>query len=232
MSANTFSIGRRQILLAGGAAFLLSRCAGAGSQIQIYVLRPDLPVNAPGPKVKWELAISTPYAASSLNSERIALTRTPETLDFYADATWTDRLPIILQNCMVETFEKSGRIEGVSRDTTGLKADFVLETEVRDFAAHYEASSNGPPEVVVRLASKLVALPDRVIVGSRDSLHRAQAADTRLPAVVSAFNVALTAALKEIVEWTLSAPPPELVAPPSPASAPVRRRRRRRRQHA
>jgi cholesterol transport system auxiliary component len=225
--SNMLRLDRRHLLLTGGA-FVLAACASDGSKTQIYVLRPDLPTNVPGAKVKWELAVAVPYAAGSLNSERIALTRTPETLDFFADSQWTDRLPVLLQNCLIETFEKSGRINAVSRDTAGLKADFVLETEVRDFAAHYE-NATAVPEIVVRIAAKLVALPERTIVGTLDAVHRATATENRVPAIVSAFNVALTAALKEIVQWTLNAPPASLVAPPAPAPAPARRRRRRRR---
>jgi cholesterol transport system auxiliary component len=223
--SDTLSLDRRHLLIAG-SAFALAACATGGNQTQIYVLRPDAPAGPAGARVKWELAVAVPYAAGSLNSERIALTRTTETLDFFADAAWTDRLPVVLQNCLIESFEKSGRINAVSRETAGLKADFVLETEVRDFAAHYEAAS-GAPEVNVRIAAKLVAAADRTIVGTLDSMHRATAAENRVPAIVSAFNVALTAALKEIVEWSLNAPPASLAAPPSPT--PVRRRRRRRR---
>jgi cholesterol transport system auxiliary component len=230
MSANSIGLDRRHVLLTGAAAFVLAACAGGGRQTQIYVLRPDLPNSPAGPKVKWELAVAMPYAAGSLNSERIALTRTTSTLDFFAESAWTDALPALLQNCMIESFEKSGRINAVSRETSGLKADFVLETEVRDFAAHYENATT-TPEIVVRIAAKLVALPERTIVGTLDKPHRATAAENNVPAVVSAFNMALTASLREIVDWTLAAPPSALTGPPAPAPA-RRRRRRRRRSHA
>jgi cholesterol transport system auxiliary component len=232
MSAKSIGLNRRHLFLASGATLALAGCAGGGNKTQIYVLRPDLPTNPAGPKVKWELTVAMPYAAGSLNSERIALTRTTSTLDFFADSAWTDQLPVLLQNCLIETFEKSGRIAAVSRETAGLKAAFVLETEVRDFAAHYENAVD-TPEIVVRIAAKLVALPERTIVGTLDSLHRANAAENKVPAIVSAFNVALTASLNEIVNWTLAAPPAALISPPAPATpARRKRRRRRRRQHA
>jgi cholesterol transport system auxiliary component len=228
MSAHSFLLDRRHLLLAGGAAFVLAACATGNRQTQIYVLRPDIPNNPPGQKVNWELAVAVPYAAGSLNSERIALTRTAATLDFFADSAWTDQLPVLLQNCLIESFEKSGRIKGVSRETAGLQADYALETEVRDFAAHYEAAENAP-EVVVRIAAKMVKLPDRTIVSTFDSVQRSTATENRVPAVVSAFNVALTASLREIVAWTLSAPG---AAAPAPATPTRRRRRRRRRASA
>jgi cholesterol transport system auxiliary component len=227
MSAHSFALDRRHLLLAGGAAFVLAACATSGRQTQIYVLRPDIPNNPPGNKVGWELAVGIPYAAGSLNSDRIALTRTSETLDFFADSAWTDQLPVMLQNALIESFEKSGRIKAVSRETAGLQADYVLETEVRDFAARY-SSADAPPDVVVRIAAKIVKLPDRTIVSTHDFVQRSTASENRVPAVVSAFNAALTASLREIVEWTLNAPS-GTSAPASPAR---RRRRRRRRAHA
>jgi len=232
MNANSFGqVNRRHLLMAGGAAFLLAGCAGGSKPIQIYVLKPDLARNnspgPPGAKVTWDLAVATPYAIASLNLERIALTRSASTLDYFADAAWTDRLPVLLQNSLIESFEASGRIASVSRDTAGLKTDFVLETEVRDFAAHYEAAVTAP-DVVVAITAKLVALPERTIVGTLDSQQHAQADANNVPAIVAAFNAALGASLKQIVAWTLTAPPAALTAPPGPARHHHRRRRRKR----
>jgi len=230
MSADSIlRLSRRDLFAAAGGTLVLAGCAGGGAQVKIYVLRPDLPNNPAGPKVKWELAVATPYAPASLNIERIALTRSTTMLDYFADSAWTDRLPTILQNCLVESFEASGRIAAVSRDTAGLKADYILETEVRDFAAHYETGGT-TPDVVVRITAKLVAVPERTIVGTLDSLQHAQAAANSVEAVVSAFNVALTASLRQIVDWTLSAPPSDLTGPPGPAIVPAHRHRRRRRR--
>lgn len=227
MNANSFGqLNRRHLLMAGGAAFLLAGCAGGSKPIQIYVLKPDLARNPPGAKVTWDLAVATPYATASLNLERIALTRSASTLDYFADAAWTDRLPVLLQNSLIESFEASGRIASVSRDTAGLKTDFVLETEVRDFAAHYEAAVTAP-DVVVAITAKLVALPERTIVGTLDSQQHAQADANNVPAIVAAFNAALGASLKQIVAWTLAAPPHALPGPSGPAR-PHRRRRRKR----
>jgi cholesterol transport system auxiliary component len=227
MSASSFAIDRRHLLLTGGAALLLASCANTGRGTQIYLLKPEPPAATGGARVSWKLAIASPYAPESLNIERIALSRTAATLDYFADSTWTDRLPVVLQNALVETFEKSGRIQGVSRETAGLNADYVLETEIRDFAAHYEGGGEAP-EAQVRIAAKLVKLPDRDIVGTMDSSQRAPASENTVAAVVSAFNVALTASLREILDWTLAAP----AAAKPPAAAPARRRRRRRRARA
>ena len=224
---STAALDRRALLLLGGASVALAACGGNTKQAPIYVLHPDIHRAAGGAPVAWELSVAVPYAAAGLNIDRIGLMRSAETLDYYADSNWTDRLPIVLQTCLVEAFEQSGRIKAVSREASGMKADYALETEIRDFTAHYVTTDGTPADAVVHINAKLVALPDRNIVGTFDSNQTAKGTENSVQATVAAFNVALTASLKEIVDWTLAAPPaPAASAPSKPA--PHRRRRRHR----
>jgi len=60
MSADSIlRLSRRDLFAAAGGTLVLAGCAGGGAQVKIYVLRPDLPNNPAGPKVKWELAVAT-----------------------------------------------------------------------------------------------------------------------------------------------------------------------------
>ena len=220
-------VNRRGLLLAGGAMLVLAGCGSTQRPPQIYVLKADLPKGWPGSKVNWSLSVATPYAAASLNIDRIALTRSSATLDYFADAQWTDRLPIVLQSAMVEAFQASGRIAQVSRDVEGLHSDYVLETEIRDFAAHYNGTDSQPPNVAVRIAVNFVKLPERTIVRTLDLQQQATAAENNIPAVAAAFNAALTLALKQIVDWTLSGKSPGEETPHERR----RQRRQRRRRH-
>jgi len=65
-------------------------------------------------------------------------------MDYYANSQWTDRVPLLLQSLLVEAFEKSGRIAAVGRETAGIRADYVLETEIRDFEAYYAVPDAAP----------------------------------------------------------------------------------------
>ncbi len=194
---------RRMILVGGGAALLLAGCGAVGPVTrQIYVLKPT-PGAAPDlPKVRWQLVIAVPDAAESLDTPRIALARTPDTLDYYADAEWSDRVPLLLQDLLIEAFEASGKLPAVAGDTAGLRADFLLQTVIREFDAFYE-SGEAPPNIVVRFGVRLVSMPARAIVGSLIAEQRAMAASNNLNAIVAAFDQALGAALTQVVEWTL-----------------------------
>jgi cholesterol transport system auxiliary component len=82
--------------------------------------------------------VGAPDAPASLDTERIALSRTPNTMDYFANAAWSDRVPVLVQRLLIQTFDASNRIVAVDRDTTGLENDYVLQTEIRDFEARYD----------------------------------------------------------------------------------------------
>src|SRR4051812_29752381 len=113
---------RRQMMLASTAP-LLAACGGiqllpTPMQPQLYLLRPD--IAAPmGMPVRWRLSVGTPDASASLDTERIALSRSATTMDYFANAAWTDRVPAMVQRLLVQTFDASNRIIAVDRDTTG-----------------------------------------------------------------------------------------------------------------
>jgi cholesterol transport system auxiliary component len=153
----------------------------------------------------------------------------PVTLDYCANSAWTDRAPLVVQNLLVEALEKSGKIKAVSRDTEGLRADYLLQTNLKDFSAHYDVQ-DGIPTVTVHITAKLLT-KDRTIAASLDSVHTAQATANSVPAVVIAFDEALAASLEEIAGWALRAPPmqaePVHASPEPVPPAPEERRRHR-----
>jgi cholesterol transport system auxiliary component len=210
MSQNPFVLHRRSFLIGSGALMV----AGCGDLIgpsstpqQLYVLRPSGGASTAGPKVPWSLAVVTTTISDHLDSARIALTQSDNSIDFYANSVWTDHLPRLVQEAFVEAFENSGRIEAVSADSEGFHADYILQAQIRDFEAHYD-QPDGIPTAWVRIESKLAPSRGREIVASLNSVHQVQASANAVPAVVHAFGDAIGAVLSDVVNWTLSAPPP------------------------
>jgi cholesterol transport system auxiliary component len=210
MSKRSFSIGRRAALVGGASALVLGACSGIigpPASSPIYVLRPDHVPAVPGPAVRWQLTVELPEAADALDSVRILLLQPTGQMDYYSDANWQDRLPAILQGTLVDAFEASGRMQAVGRDTQGLKSDYLLVTDIRDFQARY-AAPDAAPTAVERLVAKLIATRTRTIVLSKDAHGEAQAGANNLPSVVAAFNQALSAVQAQIVDAALNAPAP------------------------
>lgn len=200
---------RRSFLLVGVASLALAGCAsmiGPGPAPQLYVLRPTLGPIGDAPEAAWQLAVALPNAAQSLDTDRIALELTTATMDYYANSAWQDRAPVLVQRALLEGFEKSGKIEAVARDTEGVRADYLLQTDLRAFEARYDVPDTAPT-VVVAISVRLVQPDGRAIVATLQSRHTAQASANSVPAVVAAFDQALSEAIEEIVAWTLKAPP-------------------------
>ena len=197
----------RRALLLGSAAFALAGCSdliGPGSSpVQLYKLNPPGGAVATGPKVPWQLAVALPNATDYLDRSRIALMQPDGSVDYYAGAQWTDHLPVLVQEAMVEAFENSGRIDGVSAEGTGFRADYILQTDLRDFEARYD-QPDGIPTAVVRLEAKMAAMHGGSIMANLKASHQVQATQNSVAAVIQAMDAALGQALSEIVNWTLS----------------------------
>jgi cholesterol transport system auxiliary component len=195
-------IARRALAL--GAALALAGCASLFVSAPGRLYRLDAPRDFPAglPHVATQLAIDLPQAPAGIDRSRIALSRSPLTLDYYADAEWTDRVPDMIQNLLIDAFENSGAPTAVERGSAGLREAFALRTEIRHFEAVY-SSEGRPPQVWVEIIARLVAMPQRTIVTQAGFEQSAAAAGNDVPAVVAAFNAATSAVLRDIVVWTV-----------------------------
>lgn len=201
--------GRRQFTrsaMVGFGATLLPGCAlpALRTPPQLYTLTPKNTFEGELAAVSWQLLVEPPAAAAGLDSLRIPLQSTALKLDYYADAAWTDRAPRMVQTLIVESFENSGRIVSVGRESIGLRANYILKTELREFQAEYvENGLDQPPTIRVRINAKLVEIPRRAIIAGDNFEASTVVSDNRLDAIVIAFDDALGKVLKRLVEWTL-----------------------------
>ena len=196
-------ISRRHFMLAGG--IVLGGCGvipKVNEPIPLYTLSPVAQFGRTLPKVDWQLVVGTPVASADLNSTRIALTRAPGVIEYFAKGAWADYAPILLQDKLIESFEASKAIVSVGRDAIGLKPDFVLQSDLRDFQAEYSGET---PTAHLRLAAKLVRMPDRRIVANILTEQKVAAAGNSLPQIVDAFDRAAGQAFEEVVVGVLTA---------------------------
>jgi cholesterol transport system auxiliary component len=203
----------RRLFLIGASALALSACSGIlgpPEAAQIYVLKATVPAPAPGPKVDWALAIEIPTAAEALDAQRIALTHSDTTLDYYANAVWPDSLPLTVQTAVLSAFQDSGRIAAVSREQEALHADYNLALDIRDFAAHY-STPDGPPRVTVTIIAQMATSHGRKVVANLTASQSADASANSVEAVVLALDSALGTAIGQITAWALALPPPPAV---------------------
>lgn len=202
---------RRGFLRACGAlsgSALLGACGvddlipGQGPPPRLFRLSPKNTFDEVLPTVAWQLVIEEPQAPTGLNTTRIPLHRRATELEYYARANWTDRAPAMVHTLTVESFENSGRIVAVGRESLGLRSDFVLKLDLREFQAVY--GGDGLPSAHVRLNAKLVQMPQRTIIASDRFESIVPAGTDNMEAIVAAFDDALGKVLKRLVGWTLT----------------------------
>ena len=197
---------RRQAVAVIGTlgAATISGCAslpGNRPPPRFFNLSPKSQFDQQAPTVSWQMVIETPTASAGLSTMRIALQRRQHELEYFAQANWVDTAPKMVQTLIIESFENSGRIAAVGRESLGLRADFALKIELRDFQADYIESDN--PSARVAISVKLIRMPKRKIVGSWSHESLVVARDSSLEAIVEAFDQSLDEVMKNLITWVL-----------------------------
>jgi cholesterol transport system auxiliary component len=201
------------VVLLAGCQFISAVDAATEPQ-DLYTVTPKSTFDPDLPSVYWQLAVEPPVAAANLNTGRIAIAMTPTSTDYYAKAAWTDRAPLMVQTRIVDSFENTRKIVAVARESIGIRSNYVLQPDLRNFEALYYYGK--PPIVRVRIIAKLVRMPDRQIIGVASFERCVRARADTVPKVVDAFDQALGSVIKRLVAWTLRTPP----ARPAPDDAP------------
>ena len=203
-------------LVACAAALLLGGCQlinAAEEPTDLYTITPKSTFEPDMPAVFWQLAVEEPNASAYLNTSRIAIAQSATSSDYYAKTGWTDRAPLMVQTRIIDSFENSHKIIAVARESIGLRANYVLQSDLRNFEAMYIYGK--PPIAHVRIVAKLVRMPDRQIIGVGTFERCVRARADKVPKVVEAFDQALGSVMKRLVAWTLKAAPSR---PPSEES--------------
>ena len=189
--------------LALAPAGCTSLLPAAGAPPKLYTLTPAADFPPAGPRVTWQLLVDVPASAVALDTDRIALSRSATSIDYFAAAAWTDRAPLMVQSLLVQSFENSGRITAIARESLALRADYILRPELLHFEAEYDGG--GAPSAHVQIGAKLVKMPDRTIVAQQRVDTRVPSRENQVPAIVEAFNTALHEAMRKLVDWALAA---------------------------
>lgn len=154
----------------------------------------------PGEPARWQLVIDEPMAIDPLTSARIAVKPDDSTYGVLRGTRWSDSATEMMQTVLVHAFEDSGRMVGVGPTSAGVRGDFILMTELRDFQAEYDGQA---PAARVTLSIKLVRATSNDVLVAHVFSQRVPFEGSGTPAVVAAFQRALDQLLPEVVEWTL-----------------------------
>ncbi len=193
------------------ACMFLSGCAGLSSLTRVtqpnelYALTPKSTFSSSLPRIPQQIVIEEPTATAAVNSDQIAVLPTPLQVQYLPRARWVDRAPNLVQELLIESFENSGKVAAVGRSTVGLRADYVVFTDLREFQARVVTDESGAErlEVQVRLNIKIVdALEDHIIASNSFEEIEQPAGDAALE-LAAAFDEALGDTMRDAVEWSI-----------------------------
>ena len=182
----------------------LSGLSAASTPNELYVLTPKSTFASNLPKLRYQIAVEEPTATASVDTDQIAVQPTPLRVQYLPEARWVERAPLIVQSLMIESFENSGRVPAVGSSAIGLRADFLIVTDIREFQAIVPTNNpDAPLDIDVRLNIKVIdAFSDRIIA-SRSFEEFAQSETDQASDVAVAFDNALGDTLRDAVEWSI-----------------------------
>ncbi|ESY50664.1 ABC transporter [Mesorhizobium sp. LNJC380A00] len=145
-----------------------------------------------------QILIAQPSALKALDSQNIVIKPSDRSIQYLKGAQWADRLPLIVQARLAETFQRSGSFAGVGKPGEGLAIDYQVIVEIRSF----EVRVNGGEHAEVNLFVRILNDRNGEVRASKSFTASAPVSGSGNPAYVSALDSAFGEAAKDIVSWT------------------------------
>ena len=149
-----------------------------------------------GATLRATIAIREPVASADIDSQRILVRTSPDTLANLAGAQWADRLPALLQARLVQSFQNARQLRFVGRAGAGIVADFEMELDIRAFELDVTKS-----QASVDIAVKIVGAHSGRVVAAQIFTARIPAAGTGGAEAAAALNAALDSVMRQIMRF-------------------------------
>ncbi|QKC90363.1 ABC transporter [Mesorhizobium sp. NZP2234] len=181
-------------------ALVLASCAAlpGGGPAPLDTFELSAPsVDAHGHSRK-QILIAQPSALKALDSQNIVIKPSDRSIQYLKGAQWADRLPLIVQARLAETFQRSGSFAGVGKPGEGLAIDYQIIVEIRSFEVRVDGGEHAEVDLFVRI------LNDRngEVRASKSFTATAPVSGSGNSAYVSGLDAAFGDAAKQIVRWT------------------------------
>lgn len=145
-----------------------------------------------------QILIAEPSALKALDGQNIVIKSPGGSIEYLKGAQWADRLPLIVQARLAETFQRSGSFAGVGKPGEGLAIDYQIIVEVRSFEVRVDGGDHAHVDLFVRV------LNDRngEVRASKDFVATAPVSGSGNQAYIGALDNAFGDAARQIVGWT------------------------------
>ena len=146
------------------------------------------------------LRINKPVSGLRLAGQRIVVLPEADRVSVYKGAQWSDPLPVLVRNRLIDAFRADGRIAHLSSDDKLVLVDMELDADLRAFQVEYP---HGSPEVYIALDARLIDPGLKRVVASRRFEIRQPVQGKEVPQVVGAFGTASDALSAQLVDWVV-----------------------------
>ena len=143
-----------------------------------------------------QIVVSVPVATAPADGDRIVVRPSPESVATLKGAQWSERLPLLVQTRLVQSFENARLLSFVGRADSRITAPHSLTTEIRRFEIDV---SRG--EAVVEISVKLVGEQSGHIVAAQVFAASVPGSASDGQSAASALDAALSSVMSQIVVW-------------------------------
>ncbi|WP_316860070.1 ABC-type transport auxiliary lipoprotein family protein [uncultured Cohaesibacter sp.] len=197
----SFSRQLRQITILLVLSVALASCTviGGGKELTTYDLSAASDLSDINGRSNAQILVQVPTALKSLDSEMIVVRPNSSEITYFGDAQWSDSLPRVLQDKLIQTFENSNRIRSVVKPGDGVSVDYKLATSIRAF----ELIDDDQTVAKVSLSIKLINDRTGRVRASRQFQAVVPANIQSTAKAVHALDVALNSVLHDILAWVV-----------------------------
>jgi phospholipid/cholesterol/gamma-HCH transport system substrate-binding protein len=157
-----------------------------------------------GKATKSQLVVLEPSALISIDTRKIAVAPGAGEFAGLDDSQWSDNVPKLVQEKIIQTLENSDDFGAVARPLEGLNADYQLALDIRSFdivGGPAQGGGPAPAQADIALSAKILGESGR-IVGSRIFDAKAPVQSATAAGAAAAFNEAFAKAATELATWT------------------------------
>ena len=145
-----------------------------------------------------QILIAEPSALKALDGQNIVIKTGARAIQYLKGAQWADRLPLIVQARLAQSFQNAGSFAGIGKPGEGLAIDYQVISEIRSFEIRADRGERAEVEIFVRL------LNDRTgeVRAAKSFSASAAVSGSGNKAYVDALDAAFGQAAADIVRWT------------------------------
>lgn len=182
---------------------LLTGCVSYSAAKLTYDLPAvNLSANYHAKKVPFQVIVDYPNGLQLLNSQNILVKYPSGTVAYLSGVQWSDNLPSLIQDRLIQSFENSGVLKGLGRPGEGLNYQYRILTDIRAFEITI-LSNNKDCKAVVELAVRIVNNATGEVCSTRIFKQTFRFIATNNDNYIISLNKAFENTETQIVSWAI-----------------------------